>query len=78
MKGKLTKEAAKKPHSMLRFIFRFCIQLVDREWANFSLDAEVELGEVDAHGDHVVARLLVHVLQIHLQKEMFSGFLEEL
>ena len=51
---------------------------MDRDWANFSLDTEVELSEVDAHGDHVVARLLVHVLQIHLQKEMFSGFLEEL
>ena len=51
---------------------------MDREWKEFSLDAEVELGEVDAHGDHVVARLLVHVLQIHLQKEMFSGFLDEL
>jgi hypothetical protein len=28
---------------------------------------EVELGEVDTHGDHVVAGLLQHVLQVHLQ-----------
>jgi hypothetical protein len=28
---------------------------------------EVELGEVDTHGDYVVAGLLQHVLQVHLQ-----------
>ena len=39
-----------------------------------SLDAEVELSEVDAHGDNIVAGLLVHVLQIHLHKEMLLGF----
>ena len=36
---------------------------------------EVELCEVDAHGDHVVPWLLQHVLQVHLHHTDFGNIL---
>lgn len=37
-----------------------------RHLENVPLDGHVELGEVDADGDHVAAGLLVHMPQVHL------------